>query len=89
MAFFGKALFLAFLLLGAVACGGDSGSCEGVVCLDGTSCVLQDDVPTCVPDGTNPGGGGGAPAGAACQSTADCAINLVCAPGVNGVLTCQ
>ncbi len=86
----GKAIFLAFLVFGAAACGSSDSACEGIVCLEGTSCILEDDTPTCVPDGTNSGGNtNGAPEGASCQSTADCGLNLTCLPGVNGVLTCQ
>ena len=86
----GKVIILSFLIFGAAACGDDNSPCEGVVCLEGTSCSVQDSEPVCVPDGTNPGGNpDGAPEGASCQSTADCGLNLTCLPGVNGVLTCQ
>jgi hypothetical protein len=84
-----KALVLVFLALGAAACADANGSCDDIVCLEGTSCILEDGNPSCVPDGTDSGNSGGAPAGAACQSTADCDLNLTCLPGVDGVLTCQ
>jgi hypothetical protein len=88
MVLIGKALMLVFLMFAAAACGNADGSCDDIVCLEGTSCLLEDGTPTCVPDGTE-GGSGGNGEGEGCESTSDCATGLACTPGVNGVLTCQ
>ena len=52
---FPKLLVLSLLLLGltgVVSCGGgdDEGACDDVICLEGTSCIIQDSGPACVPD---------------------------------------
>lgn len=48
-----KILMLALFLATAAACGGaddDGNACDGVTCLDGTTCFVQDSGPACVPD---------------------------------------
>ncbi len=49
---FSKVLMMSIFLLTAAACGSgdDNDACEGVTCLDGTSCVVQDSGPACVPN---------------------------------------
>ncbi|HEX5035081.1 MAG TPA: hypothetical protein VFW62_11425 [bacterium] len=88
MHFIGLAFFLASLVFGAAACGSANGSCEDVVCLEGTSCLLEDGTPSCVPNGTS-GGSGGNQAGESCETSADCATGLSCQPDLGGTLVCQ
>ncbi|HEX5035080.1 MAG TPA: hypothetical protein VFW62_11420 [bacterium] len=47
-----KLLMLSIFLLTVAACGGSDNddACEGVTCLEGTSCVVQDSGPACVPN---------------------------------------
>lgn len=84
-----KALVLVFLVFGVAACGNGNDDCNGFVCSEGTSCVLEEGTPTCVPDGDNNGGGGSGGEGDACETSAECSTGLTCRPGVNGVLSCQ
>jgi hypothetical protein len=48
-----KILLLALLLATAAACGGaddDGNACDDVTCLEGTTCIVQDSGPACIPD---------------------------------------
>jgi hypothetical protein len=88
MVLIGKALMWIFLVFAAAACANANGSCDDIVCLEGTSCLLEDGNPTCVPDGVD-GGGGGNQAGEECETSADCATGLSCQADLGGTLVCQ
>ena len=87
MLFLGKAVLMVFFVFGAAACGSANGSCDDIVCLEGTSCLLEDGNPTCVPNGI--GGSGGNQAGESCETSADCATGLNCQADLDGTLICQ
>lgn len=84
-----KSLVLVLLVFGAAACGSNNSGCDDIVCLEGTSCLLEEGEPTCVPNGDDNGGGGSGGEGDACETSSQCSTGLTCRPGVNGVLSCQ
>jgi hypothetical protein len=46
-----KLLILSLFLAIAAACGSDGeDACDDVTCLDGTTCIVQDSGPACVPN---------------------------------------
>jgi len=70
------------------ACSGGSDACDGFSCDEGSSCLIQDGEPTCVPDG-NGGGGGNGQVGDECDDDNDCADPLTCQADLNGNEVCM
>jgi len=75
------------LTLGACSGSGDD-ACDGFLCSEGNSCLIQDGSPTCVPDGNGGGGGGSGQAGDECDDDNDCADPLTCQADLNGNDVC-
>ena len=86
-----KTLLVALFALGMAAlasCNGANDPCDGFACGQGTSCLITDGLPNCVPDGGISGGGQLGP-GEACDDDSDCQANLTCQADLNGNLVCN